>query len=184
MAAKGSKIPSYFELMKTADLFSKIPKGKTLIDVEKLDKLIKDENRIEAINWVSSFDNSLKILLILHFSQRDKEVKTLMNNINMIQKARLAYALGLFDKTALKNFAQIHDIRNRFAHNLGTSFADSKVLKFVRNLSTTQGRKVTEKNSYEFYISALEACLKNIVDAFQQEVYRQAALMSAKKKKE
>ncbi len=180
MAVKGSKIPSYIELMEHADLLSKIPKGKTVVDVDRLDKLFKDENRAEAIKWDFTFDDSLKKLLILHFSQRDEEVKKLMNNINMVQKARLAYALGLFDKTALKNFAQIHDIRCTFAHSINTSFADSKVLKFVRKLSTTQGLKVTKKNSLKFYISGLEACLTNIVDAFQQEVYRQAALQSGR----
>jgi len=57
MAAKGSKGLSYAELMKHADLFSKIPKGKTVVDVDRLDKLFKDENRVEAINWDSAFDD-------------------------------------------------------------------------------------------------------------------------------
>jgi len=178
MAAKGSKRQSLFELMEHADMFSGIPKGKTVVDVDKLDKLLKDENRVEAINWHFTFDDTLKNLLSIHFSQWDKEVKKLMNNINMVQKARLAYALGLFDKTALKNFAQIHDIRNTFAHSFGTSFADSKVLKSVGKSSIAKGRKVTAKNSYKFYKSALGACIKNLKEALQQEEYRQAALRS------
>lgn len=179
MAAKGSK-PDY---TKIASYFTDIPEGSTTINIERLNKLFTDEKRVEALNWDAFFNESLKRLLFLHFSRRDNEVKKLMENINMVKKARLAYALGLIDKTALKNFAQIREIRNRFVHNLGTSFADSKVLKFVGKLSTTQGLMVTAKNSFKFYTSALRACLTNIQEALQQEVYRQAALRGWKKKK-
>ena len=177
MAAKGSK-PDY---TKIASYFTDIPEGSTTINIERLNKLFTDEKRVEALNWDAFFNESLKRLLTLHFVQQDKDVEMLMQNINMAKKARIAYALGLIDRTALNDFVRIHNIRNEFAHRFDATFADTAIRRECMRLSTAKDQKtVTAKNPYKSYISALRACRTNIQEAFKQEQYRQAALMMAR----
>jgi len=112
-------------------------------------------------------------IIELTFSGRTKEVEKLMNSTNMVQKARLTYILGLIDKTVLNDLEQIHNIRNIFAHSFKASFADTKVLKFVRKLSTAKGQEVTAKNSFEFHLSARNKCMVHInavLDKEEQEL--------------
>lgn len=179
MATKGSK-PDY---TKIASYFTDIPEGSTTINIGRLEKLFTDEMRVEALNWDAFFNDLLKDLLTLHFVQRDKEVETLMQNINMAKKARLAYALGLIDRTSLNDFVRIRNIRNKFAHRIGATFADTDICKECKGLSTAKDKKtVTVKNSYKFYISALKVCLTRGAEAAKQEVNRQAMLLKMKKK--
>ncbi len=182
MAAKNSKPVEYVELSGTINVLKKIPKGKTLIDNDKLKQLEKDNRRIGVLNIHAVFNESLEMSLILRFSKEDEKVEKLMGNISMVRKAGLAYALGIIDETALNDFAQIHDIRGRFAHSSNTGFTDKKVLKFVRKLSTAKGKKVTGKNSFKCFQSAMAKCIKCLNDAFQQGIYRLAAIESLKER--
>jgi len=178
MEAKNRKPVKYVEL--SATITNKIPKGMTLIDNDKLKQLEKDNERIEVLNIHAIFDEYLETSLILHFSKGDEKVKKLMGKISMVNKAGLAYALGIIDETALNDFAQIHDIRGRFAHSSRTNFTDKKVLKFVRQLSTAKDKKVTEKNSFKCFQIAKAKCIKCLNNAVQQEFYRLAAIKSLK----
>ena len=88
---------------------------------ERFEKWKGDKKRIEALNWDIWFDETLKDLLMSHFSRHDKTVDILFepNNgalVSLTNKARLSYALGLIDKTLQNDFEQIHKIRNRYAH--------------------------------------------------------------------
>lgn len=162
MAAKGRIGIAYAEWMKINDLLSKIPEGQTLVDL--IDKLFEDEMRIGVINWDTFFDNNLKSLLMLRFSREDKAVKKLFEPsiggplVSLTSKARLAYALGIIDKTALNDFENIHNIRNKFAHNTKMNFANTEVLKLVKKLSTA--KEGTAKNSYDCFAIAIYKCLK------------------------
>ncbi len=185
MAAKSSKGPNYAEL---AEYFSGVPAGKTLVDLDELNKLLEDTKRVQVINWDTMFDHSLKNLLLIHFSRRNKNVQKLFEPSNggplvsLTHKARLAYALGIIDKTFLNDLEHIHKIRNEFAHSIEINFSDTKVLKFVEKLSTAKGHKVTAKNSHTLYKNANNKCLKSLKKVSQQEIYRQAMLQEAKKK--
>jgi len=179
MAAKGSK-PDYTNI---ASYFTDIPEGSTTINIGRLEKLFTDEMRVEALNWDTLFNDLLKDLLTTHFVKRDKEVETLLQKINIAKKARLAYALGLIDRTSLNDFVRIKNIRNKFAHKLDANFADADICKECKGLSTTKDQKtVTAKNAYKFYISALKVCLTRGTEALKQEVNRQATLLKMKKK--
>jgi len=179
MAEKGSK-PDYTNI---ASYFTDIPEGSTTINIGRLEKLFTDEMRVEALNWDTLFNDLLKDLLTIHFVKRDKEVETLLQNINMAKKARLAYALGLIDRTSLNDFVRIKNIRDKFAHKLDANFADTDICKECERLSTAKDQKtVTTKNSYKFYISALKVCLTRGAEALKQEVNRQATLLKIKKK--
>jgi DNA-binding MltR family transcriptional regulator len=149
MPAKSSKRLSYSEL---ANKFSKIPgipKDKELIDIDKLKKLEKDKERIGVINWDTAFDQILKEILCVHFSRENKNVTKLFEPaiggplVSLTHKARLLYAMGLIDSEALKDLEHIHKIRNEFAHSVETDFSDAKVLKHMKNLSTSKGHKVS-----------------------------------------
>jgi len=151
-----------------------------LIDNEKLKQLEKDNRRIGVLNIDAAFGEILEEILFLHFSKRNKKVKELMSTISIAKKAGLAYALGIIDEAARNDFAQIHNIRGRFAHSFGTSFTDKKVLKIVSRLSTAKGKKVTEKNSFKCFQNVKAKCIKSLNDAYQKEIYRQAAIQSLK----
>jgi len=137
---------------------------KVLVD-PKLWESVKKDNR-----WYSVFfqDITLDWMLVAIIERtglrRGKELKTLMYSINIVQKAKLAYCLGIINKTTIDDLEHIHEIRNIFAHNYKASFANTKVLKHVRKLSTAKGQEVTEKNSYKFYSDATTNCL-DIIDA-------------------
>ena len=124
---------------------------------------MEDEKRSTAILQPIGLDLMLKVIILNNFRQRAEDVDKLMKSMNMIQKARLAHILGLISKTVLNDLEQLHEIRNKFAHSFEASFASTKVLGFVRNLSTAKGGVITKKNSYEFYSTALGKCLARLV---------------------
>ena len=166
---------------------SGIPEGKTLIDISSLDGLKADSKRIKVIDGDTFFDVCFKGLLILNFSQRGKEVRKLFDPsiggplVSLTHKARLAYALGLIDKTVMNDVVNIHKIRNEFAHSADASFTKTEVIKLVEKLSTADNHKVTARNSYKLYDSASVNCWTSFTEIIKQEVYRQAMLANAKK---
>ena len=154
-------------------ILSVLPESHTVIRRTSLDELFEDKKRSTAILQPIGLDMALAAIIKKTFPQRNAEVQKLMNSINMIQKARLAYILRLIDKTVLDDLEQIHEIRNKFGHSLDASFAYSKVLNFVRRLSTATGQEVTEKNSYKFHQSAVAKCLAHLVTASQRRQAQQ-----------
>lgn len=187
MPAKTSKGLSYSELINKFSKLPGIPKDKELIDINKLKKLKKDEERIGAINWDTTFDQILKEILCIHFSREDKNVTKLFEPsiggplVSLTHKARLLYAMGLIDAEALKDLEDIHKIRNEFAHSIKADFSDTKVLKHIKNLSTSKGHKVKGTDASIYFNSAIAKCIEHIKVALQQEEYRQATLKSGKK---
>ena len=185
MAAKDSKGTNSINI---AEYFSGAPEGKMLIDIRSLNELLADTKRVQAINMDTIFDNMVKKLLLSHFSQQGKTVEELFDTnirgplVSLTHKAKLLYALGLIDKIARKDLEYIHRIRNKFAHSVEASFADTEVVKCVRKLSAAKDQEITERNSYKFYHKALGKCKKSLIEAFNQEMYRQAMLLEAKKK--
>lgn len=135
---------------------------------------MEDQKRAAVILSDIGIDIILAAIIERTFPQRTKDVQTLTNGINMVQKARLAYILELIDKMVLKDLEQIHGIRNNFSHSFKASFTYTKVLKFVRNLSTAKGQEVTEKNSYEFYESAGIKCVDHIMAVFDEQELKKA----------
>lgn len=170
MATKKTKKQSFMEAAHLLD-WGKLG-NKVSIDRKKWLAAIENQNRSTAILQPIGFDILLGFIIERAFPQRRKDVRNLMNGINLIQKARLAYILGLINKTVLKDLEQIHEIRNKFGHSFEASFAYTKVLKFVRKLSTANGHEVTEKNSYEFYSIALVNCFKHLVAVLQKQISR------------
>jgi hypothetical protein len=168
MAAKDSKT-----VKKMVDLGPTLT-GKVSIDRKQWEESKEDNKRSDAILGDIGLDILLGSIIEGSFQQRTKEVERLINSINMIQKARLAYILGLIDKTVLNDLEQIHEIRNKFSHSFEASFAHTKVLKFVRKLSTAKGQEVTEKNSDKFYESAGAKCVDHIMAVFDKQELKKA----------
>ena len=144
------------------------------ISRDEWEEAMEDQKRATVIVGDIGIDIILAVIIEETFPQRAKDVQKLMNGINMIQKARLAYIMGFIDKMVLKDLEQIHEIRNKFAHSFDPSFADTKVLKFVRKLSTAKGKEVMEKNSYEFYTSAGYKCVEYLMGVFNEQVLKNA----------
>lgn len=174
MGQISSKGSSYEHLMKHAGLLSKMPNGKTLIDTDKLKQLEKDNKRVGVLNIDTFFDGILKDIFMIRFSKRDKEIELFFDPnsggalVSLTNKARLAYALGIIDKTALNDFKYIHKIRNEFAHSVDANFADTEVITFVKKLSTAKGKNVTAKNSYKCFQSSEDKCLECLDEALDR----------------
>ena len=169
--------------------FDKIPKDVGMrLSYNEWQKVMEDKKRVYVITSDSILDAVLKNLLKIIFSRWNKEVEKLFNPeiggplVSLTNKARLAYSLGLIDKTALDDLRQTHNIRNIFAHGIEASFADAEVCKACTKLSTANGRKVTAKNSYKFYQDATNKCLRYISEGTRQEVIRKAMRQEIKKK--
>jgi DNA-binding MltR family transcriptional regulator len=150
---------------------------KVSVDREKWERALEDEKRIKVLNYDTLFDTSLKDLLMVHFSQDDKEVGKLFEPtiggplVSLTHKARLAYALGLIDQTLRKDVAQIHSIRNEFAHSGKMDFANDQVVKLVRRLSTAKGKSgpFVVKNSYKLYINAVKVSMTSFTKVWRQK---------------
>lgn len=180
MAKKGSKLPSYHELLNKFGSIQNLPKGKILIDISKFDKLQKDMKRIEVLNLDTVFDQVLRrILCFLCFPRpKDKIVEQLFNPlyngflVSLTNKAKLAYALGLIDQTLRSDLEQIHRIRNKFAHNVEADFANKEVIQLVKKLSTAKGKgkQDIENKSYTLYRKAADACAGSLAKALDQEL--------------
>ena len=142
---------------------SKPKKDKVSMDRKQWEQAMEDEKRSTAILQPIGLDLVLKIIILNNFLQRAEDVDKLMKSMNMIQKARLAHILGLISKTVLNDLEQLHEIRNKFSHSFSASFTSTKVLRFVRNLSTAKDQVITKENSYKFYSTALSRCLTRLV---------------------
>ena len=174
-------------------LFSGILDGLETIKGASPEKLFEDKKRVEVITWDAFFDNYLKFSLVMHFSRNDTHVKQLFDPTcggplgSLPIKAKFAYALGLIERTTLKDLLGIRKIRNRFAHNIKMNFADEKIVGFVKSLSTVNDSDdVMAKNSYKFFKSALEKCEeclhKVAIQEGEKNIRRLKALLKRKRK--
>jgi len=166
MAKKDSKAPKRKPTNKYKSK-RKLPKSKMLfLPTGDLyyDKLMKNDQRLMAITNPININIILGCLIMMEaFSAKNikefKEADKLMNSFNLIQKARLAYFLNIIDETHKKDLEQIHEIRNKFAHDYRADFSHKDILKYVKKLSAAKGKEVTEKNSCKFYESSVLKCI-------------------------
>ena len=177
------------EIAKYTKLFSGVLEGKTLVSISSLGSLKADSKRVQVIDGDTLLDVCFKEILTLYFSQSDKNVMKLFEPsiggplVSLTHKARLAYALGLIDKTTMNDSEYMHKIRNEFAHSIDASFTKTRVIKLVGKLSTVKNHEVTARNSYRFYNSAIAKCWRSFSETFKQEANRQAMLKEVKKTK-
>jgi DNA-binding MltR family transcriptional regulator len=152
--------------------------GLTSIDSKRLEKAMNDETRIQVLNLDALLDEILRNLLERNFSrpQDDAEIEHLFNIqfgplSSLSNKARLAYVLGLINKTTCNDLKKAHDIRNEFAHGLETDFACPEVVKLVKEWCKGAGtrKRVTTKNSYYVYVAVMSECLSDVVKALEQD---------------
>lgn len=188
MATKKNKDPDYSKIAKLIEKALGKNSDKQLIDKKELQKLKNDKRRIDVINADVILDGALKNLFCeLHFSKKDKQVDKLFEPsiggplVSLTHKARLAYALGLIDKTLLNDLEIIHKIRNEFAHSLEADFAGAKLLEHVKKLSMVNGQKITATNSYKLYQQTVFESITSLGKAINQAVYRRAAHEELKK---
>ncbi len=153
----------------------------------RFEKWQEDKKRVEVLFWDIWFDETLKDLIMLHFSRQDKTVKKLFEPsiggplVSLTNKARLAYAMGLIGKTLQDDLEQMHNIRNKFAHHNQIDFTNDELLKSVKELSPAKGNQVTVENSHRIYHDALKSCIKNVLETlFQDELNKREAMEAGK----
>jgi len=141
-------------------------------------KMLEDERYVLTLLWGNIFDNLLEEILKKTFSQRGKEAIKLVKNLNIMQKAKLVYALKLIDETTLKDIKLIHEIRCKFAHVVRKGFANVGVCKLCGQLSTAKGQKVTANNSYDLYVKAVLKRIKRLALIISKSNTYEIPLMS------
>ncbi len=156
---------------------------KVTINRKHWDYLLEDQQARRVFLRNLTLNQELEYIIEETFPQRIREVKKLINGINMVQKARLAYILGLIDKIVFNDLKQLHAVRNIFAHSHTASFTNIKVLKFVRKLSIAKGQEVTEKNSYKFYEDAELTCVNHITDVHAKRSQKLSDVYAKRKSK-
>jgi len=162
------------------------------VDQEQWQRAKEDKKRIDVLNWDALFDKILKNLLVRTFSQpeQDKDIKELFDIqggplSSLSNKAKLAYALGLIDKTTCDDLKIAHKIRNKFAHGLEIDFTDSEVVKLVNGWRKNKKTKATEETSHKVYLDAMAGCFSNVKIALKRELDKlEAEIEKAKKKGE
>ena len=129
------------------------------VDRDEYDKvknrLLKNKRYVLTLIWDNEFNKRLREILDETLSQRGQEALSLVKQLNIKKKARLAYVLELINETTAKDIIIINEIRNKFAHIVSKSFANPEVRALCANLSTAKGRNVTSKNSYDIYSKAV-----------------------------
>jgi len=179
MAKKDIKFPSYYELMsknnktskKTITLRRTKKPVQITVDRKKWDEAMEDQKRAFATQIPLGLDEMLKLIIEGAKLQRATEIKKLLksSNMNMIQKARFAFILGLIDGQVLKDLEQIHEIRNILAHNFDADFSHKEILKKVGKLSSAKDQEVTKTNSYKLYHDATGKCVDRTIDVLDKQ---------------
>jgi len=95
--------------------------------------------------------------------KRDDALDSLLKSMNLSNRARLAYLLGIIPGETMQDLQQIRIIRNHWAHRKEPTLSDNKLKKSVSKLSTVgqkQKNKVTEENYMDFCKAARIECWK------------------------
>jgi len=125
--------------------------------------MLEDEERLSVLWFDFTFEQLLNCILIKTFPRQSKEIRSMVNKFSINQKAKLLYALKLINETTLKDIKLIRDIRNEFFHGMPSKgFTNAKICSLFGKLSTANGQKVTESNSYGIYFKAVLKHVKRL----------------------
>lgn len=109
-----------------------------LIEFQKLFSYQEPNDIAIVIVGGSFLDSLLENILVEFFPENDNEVKVLFDKDKPLGtysgKVRMAYCLGLVEKVVKDDLKVVGQIRNEFAHNLETSFSDTKIIDWCKKL--------------------------------------------------
>ena len=148
---------------------SKLPDSDDVSECKKrIEDLLNDKTHMTIVlAYTELIAMLLERILLRHFSRKDKEVQKLINILNIPQRLRLVYALGLVNKTTLKDINLMIDIRNALFHGLPKTFESVGVCNICKRLSTAKGQKITAKNSFKVYGKTVLVQLLCLLDAME-----------------
>ena len=137
------------------------------ISWEQLEQAQEDKTRREVIVEDALFKDVLGYLIECAFPPRNDVLNTLLNSMELNDRARLACVLGLIQKGTMQDLHRIHNIRNKWAHMELPDFSDKEWKRDVLALSTvgSDSDKVTGKNYMNFFWQAVADCRKALFQA-------------------
>jgi DNA-binding MltR family transcriptional regulator len=136
-----------------------------------------DRIRSMVISSDVGLDYMLGLCLKMTFCRRvnENEVKKLFDPyangilVSLVQKARIAYALELIDKTTFTDIMHLHRIRNVVAHKGRAKFADPDISKPCMKLSTaTKIKKYNTNKGLLFFCAAHDKCFHRLWDSIDK----------------
>ena len=140
------------------------------VTVDEWKQAQENETRTRIIVDDTLFKDTLGTLIKSTLSPKVETLAVLLESLELNDRARLAYVLGLIDKGTMQDLHRIHNIRNKWAHLGEPKFTAKEWKRDVLALSTVGKKKgkVTEKNYLEFFWDAVQACRKAILDAMRR----------------
>ena len=112
--------------------------NEALAEFHKLFNIEKKDERTIAILGGTFLEMSLEHLLYAFLPDDEKEVKKLFEYNqplgNFSNKIAISYCLGLIDKMVKNDLNLIRKIRNKFAHNLYSTFEDEEIKSWSNGL--------------------------------------------------
>ena len=123
---KGKALDRYFNLLNS------------LAEFQKLFSYEEPNDLAIVIVGGSFLDTLLENILVEFFPEDDKEVEGLFEYNYPLgtysAKIKITYSLGLIEKAVKNDLKLIGKIRNRFAHDLNTSFNDENIIAWCKEL--------------------------------------------------
>ena len=109
-----------------------------LLEYTRLFKHEERNDRALAIVGAAFLDTLLEHILVTFLADDSKEVAELLRYDQPLGtyggRIRVAYCLGLLNKTILDDLRLVGKIRNRFAHDLYASFEDQQIRSWCAGL--------------------------------------------------
>jgi hypothetical protein len=130
----------------------------------------ENDTRTKVIGEDALFHDVLGHLITSALSPKDDVLETLLNSMELNDRARLAYVLRHIEKRTMQDLHRIHNIRNKWAHLAKPTFSAKEWKRDVLSLSTVGNKKdkVTAKNYMDFFWAAAQDCRTAILDAMKR----------------
>lgn len=138
------------------------------------------DDRAIVIIGGSFLDMILEHILVAFFPEDDSEVDILFKLAQPLgtygNKVRMAYSLGLIEKTIKDDLKLIGKIRNRFAHDLYASFDDQQIQSWCKELRWHKISMMVEppadatiRDLYQVGVNQIISYLNGIVSVARSE---------------
>jgi DNA-binding MltR family transcriptional regulator len=146
-----------------------------LLEFHRLFNLEYQNDRASVIVAGAFLDTLLEHMLVNFLVDDEKEVKRLLDPDQPLgsygNRVRAVYCLGLINKVVRDDLRLVGQIRNRFAHDLYTTFEDEKVcswclaLKWYRVAYTEPPPGVSAKDLFCVDVNQIAGCLDGLASA-------------------
>jgi DNA-binding MltR family transcriptional regulator len=118
------------------------------ITPKEWEDLQEDSKRSGIIVGDALLNDALAIVIGVAFAPNNGVLHTLLDSLELNDRARLAYVLEIIDQRTMQDLHHIHNIRNKWAHLHEPKFSNKEWKKNVLALSTVKKKEEVTKDNY------------------------------------